>query len=36
MRSIEFVASAASARTIDKGYGGKNENDEYYRAVANI
>jgi hypothetical protein len=33
MRNIEFVASA---RTIGKGYGGKNENDEYYRAVANI
>jgi hypothetical protein len=33
VRSIEFVASE---KTIGKGYGGKNEDDEYYPIVANI
>lgn len=33
IRSIEFVASE---KTIGKGFGGKNEDDEYYPVVANI
>ena len=33
IRSIEFVASE---KTIGKGYGGKNEDDEYYPMIANI
>jgi DMSO/TMAO reductase YedYZ molybdopterin-dependent catalytic subunit/thiosulfate reductase cytochrome b subunit len=33
IRSIEFVADTS---TIGKGYGGKNEDDEYYPVVANI
>ena len=33
IRSIEFVASVKS---VGQGYGGKNEDDEYYPVVANI
>ncbi len=33
IRSIEFVAST---RDLGKGFGGKNEDDEYYPVVANI
>jgi hypothetical protein len=33
IESVEFVAGVA---TIGKGYGGKNEDDEYYDLVPNI
>ncbi|MFM8930492.1 MAG: molybdopterin-dependent oxidoreductase, partial [Gemmataceae bacterium] len=33
IKSVEFVHSE---REVGKGYGGKNEDDEYYPVVANI
>ena len=33
IRSIEFVASE---KTIGKGYGGKNEDDEYYPMIVSL
>jgi hypothetical protein len=33
IKSVEFVASE---KEVGKGYGGKNEDDEYYPVVANI
>ena len=33
IRAVEFVRSE---KTVGKGFGGKNEDDEYYPMVANI
>ena len=33
IKSVEFVVSE---KEVGKGYGGKNEDDEYYPVVANI
>jgi hypothetical protein len=33
---IREVSFEATERTVGKGFGGKNEDDEYYPVVANI